>query len=152
MKEGNNKSIDLSSRHVREMQDAIVEASAAIAAKLGLNSTDALAIEFISLSSGSIGPSELGQRLAVSRSSATEVVDRLVRSGHVERVRDKKDRRRFMLLPTEMAIDRVSSLIFPLIDSLNSLSDTYTVSEKRVILSYMDGVISSYRNFSRNIS
>lgn len=67
----------LSTALLRELQDAIGEAGAALARRLHMSATDASAIEHISLSKDLLSPGELGERLAVTRSSATEVVDRL---------------------------------------------------------------------------
>lgn len=50
-----------------------------------------------------ISPSELAQRLQLSASAVTSLVDRLERVGHVERSRHARDRRRQQLHLTDSA-------------------------------------------------
>ncbi|WP_157884275.1 MarR family winged helix-turn-helix transcriptional regulator [Arthrobacter alpinus] len=139
---------DPSASSLRVLQDAFGAASAVLARRMGMNSTDALAIEYISLSTSPLSPGELGERLAITRSSTTEVVDRLVAAGHIERVRDDSDRRRFMLLPTEHAKARVREELGPLIAGLNAATEEFTHHERNVISSYLGKVIAAYQSFA----
>ncbi|WP_265521060.1 MarR family winged helix-turn-helix transcriptional regulator [Oerskovia flava] len=133
---------------LRDLQDAIGEAGSAVAHRLQMSATDAAAIEHISLSADRLGPGELGARLAVTRSSATEIVDRLVRAGHVERVRDDADRRRFRLEPTESARDRVRGELEPLVRALDAAADGFSPAQQRAIAAYLTAVTSVYRDFA----
>lgn len=51
-----------------------------------------------------ITPGHLGKALRLPSASATAVIDRLERAGHIQRIRDTTDRRRVLLLPTPSAL------------------------------------------------
>ncbi|ALG30451.1 hypothetical protein AOZ07_16670 [Glutamicibacter halophytocola] len=138
----------MSAAALRELQDAFGAASAELARRMAMNSTDALAIEYIALSATALSPGELGERLAITRSSTTEVIDRLVAAGHVERIRDERDRRRFRLIPTAQAKNRVRAEISPLVGALNEASAGFSSSERLAISTYLDRVIDAYRGFA----
>ncbi|MFN3340610.1 MAG: MarR family winged helix-turn-helix transcriptional regulator [Dietzia sp.] len=138
----------LSAFVLRELQDSIGMAASALARRLGMSSTDALAIEYISLSTTPLSPGELGQRLAITRSSATEVVDRLVAAGHIERVRDDIDRRRYRLLPTSQARNRVRNELQPLVRALDGAAHEFSPQDQAVISTYLRSVIDAYRGFA----
>jgi len=135
-------------RLLRDLQDAIGEASSALAHRLRMSATDAAAIEHVSLSTEPLGPGELATRLAVTRSSATEVVDRLVRAGHVERVRDETDRRRFRLEPTATARERVRDELAPLVRALDAAADGFSPAQQQAIAAYLGAVTAAYRGFA----
>lgn len=139
---------ELSAALLRDLQDAIGEAGSALARRMEMSATDASAIEHISLSRPHLSPGELGERLAVTRSSATEIVDRLVRAGHVERVRDEADRRRFRLVPTESAQERVRDELSPLVGALDAAAGGLSAAERRVVALYLGRVVEAYRGFA----
>jgi DNA-binding MarR family transcriptional regulator len=141
---------ELSAALLRDLQDAIGEAGSALARRMGLSATDASAIEHISLSASLLSPGELGERLAVTRSSTTEIVDRLVRAGHVERVRDESDRRRFRLVPTESATGRVRSELTPLVTAIDGAADGLGPAEREIVAAYLGRVVEAYRAFARD--
>ncbi|WP_105566703.1 MarR family winged helix-turn-helix transcriptional regulator [Microbacterium halophytorum] len=132
----------------RNLQDAIGRATSAVAQRLELSVTDAAAIEHIALASRAVGPGELAARLAVTRSSATEIVDRLVESGYIHRVRDERDRRRFRLEPTKFATDRVRELLDPLVRSIVDVTAKIPPRDRELIDRYLGEVTSAYRAFA----
>src|SRR5688500_6536872 len=70
--------------------------------ELGLSAYEILAITHIQHGEGlTIG--ELGSRLALSSGAMTGLIDRLAKTGRVERVRDELDRRRVHLVVTDAA-------------------------------------------------
>lgn len=141
---------ELSAALLRDLQDAIGEAGSALARRMQMSATDASAIEHISLSASLLSPGELGERLAVTRSSATEIVDRLERAGHVERVRDESDRRRFRLVPTDDAKVRVAGELAPLVSALDAAADGLGPAEREVIAAYLTRVVDAYREFAHD--
>jgi len=143
-----NHNQELSAAALRELQDAFGAASAELARRMAMNATDALAIEYIALSATALSPGELGERLAITRSSTTEVIDRLVAAGHVERIRDERDRRRFRLMPTARATDRVRTELAPLVTVLNDASAGFSGPERLAISSYLARVAHAYRDFA----
>ena len=73
------------------------------AATTGLHPTDVRALWVLAEPDAPRTAGELGVRLDLSSGAATRTVDRLERSGYVERVRDPGDRRRVGLRLTEKA-------------------------------------------------
>lgn len=72
-------------------------------ASQGLHATDTRALRVLAGAQTPMTAGELGERLDVTKSAATRTVDRLERSGHVERVPDPGDRRRVLLRLTTRA-------------------------------------------------
>lgn len=66
----------------------------------------------VELSAGGVQPmSELAARLGVSFSTATELVDKLVRTGKVARTKSERDRRQTLVQVTPEAQSLVAALI-----------------------------------------
>ncbi len=135
---------------IRGLQTAMHEATLAIARDMGLNATDASAIEHISYAGGRLGPTELGALLGISASSATEVVQRLVDSGHLERHRDDQDRRRFRLVPTEAANDEVRTHLIPLRRRLDALEASFPADQRAAIDAYLRAAAELFRETARS--
>lgn len=133
---------------LRELQDATNQANIAMARRMGMNATDAAAIEHISLAPEAIGPAELSARLGVTRSSATEIVDRLVSAGHLERRRDQGDGRRVRLVPTDTARDRVRAEIAPLLAAIDNATRELSTRERDVAARFLAEVATAHRRFA----
>lgn len=85
--------------------------------RLELARSDMTAMELISSyarAGAPISPGELAQRLRLSASAVTSLVDRLERVGHVERSPDVRDRRRQQLRLTDSADELASAAFLPL--------------------------------------
>lgn len=134
---------------LRELQDAMGEGNIAMARRLGMTITDAAAIEHISLAQTPLGPAELSTRLGVTRSSATEIVDRLVAAGHIERQRDEQDRRRYRLVPTVTAQRLVGREISPLLAAITSAAATLGTADRAVVAGFLAAVTDAHREFAR---
>jgi DNA-binding MarR family transcriptional regulator len=94
--------LDATTLAVRDLITASRELVGRMARVMDMNATDMSAIGELT-QHGSMGTADLGRRLGISSASATVLVDRLERAGHVERVRDTADRRRVVLTVTEAA-------------------------------------------------
>lgn len=79
---------------------------------------------------GSMGTADLGRRLGISSASATVLVDRLERAGHVERVRDTADRRRVVLTVTETARAASFAAWLPAVREIDEVCRTLGDAEK----------------------
>ncbi len=133
---------------LRDLQDATSQANLAMARRMGMSATDAAAIEHISLAPEAIGPAELSARLGVTRSSATEIVDRLVAAGHLERRRDEGDGRRVRLIPTATARDRVRAEIAPLVAAIDDATRALSPREKDAAARFLAEVAAAHRRFA----
>ena len=81
---------------LRQLVGASQELNARLSRALDLNSTDSQALELLDRE-GPMGAADLARRLGIRSASATVLIDRLERAGHVERRRDSADRRRVFL-------------------------------------------------------
>lgn len=123
---------------LRGVNRAAAEVDQAVAGKVGLRLSDYAAVGHVMSQEGApLGPAELGKRLGISTGSATELVDRLERAGHVVRTREDKDRRRVSLRPSEQAVERILTELRPLFDALDELPANFTASEQAAINRYL---------------
>ncbi|WP_329116283.1 MarR family transcriptional regulator [Streptomyces sp. NBC_01465] len=80
----------------------------------------------------------LGAQLGLNSAGTTSVIDRLVRLGHVVRVRDERDRRRVLLGVDERALELGWAFFGPLIDRtvdlLQGFDDTEVATVRRFLL------------------
>lgn len=80
----------------------------------GMSDNELGVLQFL-LSEGDVGhavrPSEIARHLSVTSASMTALLDRLERSGFLERVSHPTDRRSILIAPTETAATAVSGAI-----------------------------------------
>lgn len=134
--------------HLRELHNAMESANLAVARRMGMSITDATAIEHIALTADPIGPAELSRRLGVSRSSATEIVDRLVSVGHLERQRDAADGRRVRLVATTAAQRQVREEIAPLMDAIGRVTERLEPANRALIASFLSEMALTHLDFA----
>lgn len=119
---------------------AAEELDRALASRLGLRPLDYDAMGAIMDSeSDPVGPVELAHRLGISAGSATELVDRLERAGHVARERSAHDRRRVLVTPSPRAVGRLIGELQPIFERLDGLAEEFTPDEQRVIERFLRG-------------
>jgi DNA-binding MarR family transcriptional regulator len=78
---------------------------------LGINRTDARAIDAMTQHDGPISAGDLARELRVSPGAVTTIVDRLERAGYARRVPDPEDRRR-VLIETTPIVAELSAQIY----------------------------------------
>src|SRR3712207_2574754 len=87
--------------------------AAAIAHRTGLGLSEMTALEHLQHSHGGLTPTELGRRLSLSSGAITALVDRLERTGHVERRRNPADRRSSVVLPVPEGLEEAGRHLVP---------------------------------------
>jgi DNA-binding MarR family transcriptional regulator len=123
---------------LRSVNRAAAAVDRALAAHLSLRPLEYDAIDHImSSESNPIGPVELASRLGISPGSATEMIDRLERDGHVLRERGATDRRRVLITARPAAVQRILDDLSPLFVNLDELATTFTPSDQRTIQRYL---------------
>ena len=122
---------------LRAVQKGTIEAQQATARKLSLGVSDLQALEQLFTNRGSLGAVELGQRLGMTSASATALVDRLERAGHLVRESDRSDRRRKRLVPTEHAEREALGVLGPMIASLHTAAAKLTAEEADAVVRYL---------------
>lgn len=122
---------------LRQVTRAAAEVDQALARRVGMRPLDYAAMDHVLAGDGSIGPRELSVRLGISTGSATELVDRLERAGHLRRERDRDDRRRIGLQATEAAVHRILGELAPVFTALDDLADEFTDDELDTVVRYL---------------
>lgn len=112
-----------------------------IRARLGLAATDYQALKHLLGNSEPIGPVGLGRLLGISSGSATGLVDRLQRDGHVERRPHPGDRRRQTLVVSESTAALIARHLRPLTDAVIEYASTFPPSERAAIQRFLAGVL-----------
>lgn len=94
-----------------------------------------------------MGTLELAARLRISPGSATELVDRLEKAGHVLRERSQTDRRRVQVSVTPHAIAQVLGDLGLLFRVLDDLAAEYPPAEQEVIADFLRSAAERTRAF-----
>ncbi|NVM93973.1 MarR family winged helix-turn-helix transcriptional regulator [Arthrobacter wenxiniae] len=110
--------------------------------QMDLNETDFQAMQHL-LKQRSMSPGELAQALHLTAAATTTVIDRLVAKGHAERTPHPTDRRRWQISPSEDSIRRTMEKIMPMILEVDSKVRSYDDDGQRVIVDFLDSVVSS---------
>ncbi|HJP65214.1 MAG TPA: MarR family transcriptional regulator, partial [Actinomycetota bacterium] len=97
----------------RRQQNATELMDDAAAAHLGINRTDARAIDILD-QRGPMTAGELATAMGLTTGAVTTVLDRIERKGFARRLRDSADRRKVVVEITEDARDRSWELYGPL--------------------------------------
>lgn len=115
--------------------DRYVERAAALN---GLHRTDLNALGFlIRPGQEAMTPGKLGEALNLSSPATTALVDRLERSGHVNRSRNQIDRRQIQLAMTDHARTVGRNLFTPLAAHLNQAMEKYSPEELALIQNFL---------------
>jgi DNA-binding MarR family transcriptional regulator len=122
-----------------------LEVSRAEFARLhGLHPTDLRALIQL-LDAGRAGfratPGWLGAQLGLNSAGTTTLIDRLERLGHVQRVRDTKDRRKVFIEVTPEAVDLGWSFFGPLINAAVGGMRSFTDAELATVRRFLDVMI-----------
>ncbi|WP_181780184.1 MarR family winged helix-turn-helix transcriptional regulator [Pseudonocardia pini] len=116
---------------VRDLISASQDLTARMARRMRMNVSDMTAILMLS-ERGPMGGTELARLLGVSTAAITILVDRLERSGHVERSRDPGDGRRVRVSGTTTARTAALRAWMPAIQDLDEVCRSLSASERAV--------------------
>jgi DNA-binding MarR family transcriptional regulator len=133
--------------HRLAVSSAVVDT--VMAARLGISATDYLAMKHVMTVETLIGPVELSRLLGMTSGSATALVDRLQRSGHLKRTQHPQDRRRLLLAPTEHARSQILTELEPLGEGIAQLSQGFTQSEREAIQRFLTLAADHYSDYRR---
>lgn len=109
----------------------------AIASHIGLSATE---FECLSLlREGPLTAGMLAERCGLTTGAITGLVDRLERSGFVERQTDPADRRKVLvnMKRNETASQKIEELYKPLAKAIGDLTNEYSESELRTIVDFL---------------
>ena len=120
-----------------------------LARHLGLSVSDFSALDHVAQSQESgrpIGPSELAQHLGMTTASATVLVDRLHKAGHLHRRPHADDRRRVLLEVAGTTRARIESHLAPVLDRVDQLTEDLTDSERDTVLTYLSRISTALKS------
>ena len=123
--------------------------AAAMARKTGLGLSEMAALEHLQHSHGGLTPTELGKRLSLSSGAITALVDRLERTGHVERRPNPADRRSSVVLPVPEGLEEAGRHLRPVAAELLEKSAELTDEERATVGRYLEVVTEVFRRHAR---
>jgi len=110
-----------------------------IASKVGLNATDLRCLDLIAQSGDSlITAGALKKATGLTTGAVTAILDRLEKTGAVERVRDGSDRRKVFVRLHPGSTLNVSELYAGLSQEMSKLASSYTTDELELIAGFLE--------------
>ena len=128
---------------VRAVIQAATDADVELARRLRMRPMDYAAVGHVMTAASPIGPLQLSHSLGISSGSATELVDRLERSGHLQRHRDDHDRRRVTLSLTPTAVEQILAELQPIIAAMDAVAAELTPAEQQVVTRFLREIASA---------
>lgn len=107
---------------------------------MGMGETDLIAVQFLlreQRAGRSVSAKDLARHLAISSASTTVLIDRLVRSKHVERRPHPSDRRGVVVVATEASDREVRATLAEMHKRMLTVAEQLDVSEARAIVSFL---------------
>lgn len=123
-------------REIRKMSAQSVLFSQAVAARLGINSTDLECLDIIALQ-GPLSAGQLAAATGLTTGAITGVVDRLERAGFARREADPDDRRRVLIRALPAVEERILPLFAETRRVMTELWSGYRDKDIRLILDFM---------------
>jgi DNA-binding MarR family transcriptional regulator len=123
--------------------------AAAMARRTGLGLSEMSALEHLQHAHGGLTPTELGKRLSLSSGAITALVDRLERTGHVERRPNPADRRSSVVLPVPEGLEEAGRHLRPVAAELLEKSAELTDEERAAVGRYLEVVTEVFRRHAR---
>ncbi|RLZ03016.1 MarR family transcriptional regulator [Kocuria tytonicola] len=104
---------------------------------MGLRDTDYTAMAL--LLRRPMGPTELARALHITTASATAMVDRLVRAGHVVREPHEEDRRRMTVRAVDRSRAEVAAHVAPMVAMVEEQLAALDESGRQAVLQFLTG-------------
>ena len=136
------------SRALREVLQANADAVHALAVRLGIGHSDLSALDYLASSPEGVGPVELGHRLGMRSASATVLVDRLEKAGHVARLAHPDDKRRISLAVTATARQELLTALAPLTGAVDELASQLSPEHARVTAQFLRDAAQIFRAYA----
>lgn len=113
--------------------------SEAVAARVGLSSSDLECLDLVNLR-GEVSAGDLARASGLTTGAITGVIDRMERGGFVTRRPDPNDRRKVRVAPVPEAAERVGLHYAEMQTAMNALLARYEASELAVLHGFFRGV------------
>jgi DNA-binding MarR family transcriptional regulator len=112
-------------------------------ASMGMGETDLVAVSYLleaRRSARVVTAKDLAAHLEISSASTTVLIDRLVRSGHVERDRHPSDRRAVVVVATPSADREVRASLGSMHAEMLALAEDLSDEERATVGRFLDGM------------
>jgi DNA-binding MarR family transcriptional regulator len=133
---------------LREALQANADVVHALAGRLGVGHSDLSALDYLATAPESVGPVELGHRLGMRSASATVLVDRLEKAGHVARLPHPDDRRRVSLAVTASARQQLLAALAPLIRAVDERASQLSPEQAKAAVQFLRDVAEIFRSYA----
>lgn len=121
----------------RQYMASYVLFNQAVADHVGMHPTDVQCLNLITAEPEPVTTGAIAEMTGLTSGSATRLVDRLVKAGYVERVRDTEDRRRVLVRVVPGATAAYGEMWARLGGGWRELLEENTEEEKAVLLRHM---------------
>ncbi|MBP2192249.1 MarR family winged helix-turn-helix transcriptional regulator [Nocardia goodfellowii] len=141
-------------RKAMELHHATVEDLAREAIRLlGVNDTDRRALEIVLLGNAkSTTPGMLAEQLGLTPGGTTIMLNRLEKQGYIARSLHPTDRRRIIVVATDLAARRIRDLIAPLLEeAYDMMVSWYEPAELEMIASFLSRVSELQRSHRQRL-
>ena len=118
-----------------------------LGAQLGVGATDVRALELL-VDEPDLGPADLSDRLGITAASATALLDRLERAGHVQRWPHPSDRRRVQVHVSPTATEELFGALQPLFEGLMRAESGLSEHDRAVVTGFLTQVAGVYETFT----
>ena len=125
---------DIMAQHPRSTGTAMRLATA-VADQIGIPPTDLICLNLLA-SAGTAAPSWLAERLGMTTSAATKMLDRLERAGYVSRSDDPTDRRKIIVHPNMARVTALSGYFAPMWERMNEVLGQFTDEQLELVLEF----------------
>jgi DNA-binding MarR family transcriptional regulator len=108
---------------------------------MGMGENDIVAVRHVIRGRQSgrfVSPKDLAESLNISSASTTTLIDRLEKSGHIERRPHPTDRRALILVPTESADRDVRAALGGPHERMLAVAESLTPEERAVVVGFLE--------------
>ncbi len=128
-------------RSIRGMSDAMERMHSGMKGDMDMNATDVAALRLLIIreqQGRTVSPRDIAQHLRISTASTTKLLDRLVDSGHVERLPHPSDRRARVVALTDGARSSFFRVFGERLRAMRTVALGYDEAELDVIARFLD--------------
>jgi DNA-binding MarR family transcriptional regulator len=133
---------------LREALRANSDAAHTLSLRMGVGHSDLAALDYLSTASGPVGTVELARRLGMRSASATVLVDRLEKAGHLVRHPHPEDRRRIALQVTSSARQDLLTALSPLTTAIDQLATGMQPEHAQAAAQFLRQAAQVFRTFA----
>ena len=126
---------------IRGMSDAMERMHSGMKGELDMNATDVAALRLLIIREQQgrpVSPRDIARHLRISTASTTKLLDRLVESGHVERLPHPSDRRARVVALTDVARAAFFRAFGEKLQAMRRVALAYDDAELDVIARFLD--------------